>query len=152
MASFGKRVLAIFAVSAILGLVLSHPSTDTSSPAPPKRIVNVDIGDHCALGAAPVGPGGSWQIVEKDVEKVCAEGTSCRSGACNCDDLKDGTVMGMSADNEGKRNCRRIAGEKCTTDGDCFKDVQCKEGVCTCDKTKKDFHCVDKKTDVIILS
>jgi hypothetical protein len=32
---------------------------------------------HCVPGSAPTGPGGSWQIVEKDVEKICPAGTSC---------------------------------------------------------------------------
>ncbi|ODM99045.1 hypothetical protein Ocin01_07644 [Orchesella cincta] len=117
-----------------------------------KRIVNVDIGGHCSLGAAPVGPGGSWQVVEKDVEKVCAKGTSCRKGACNCDDLPDGTVTGLSSDAQGNRVCRNVAGQKCSSNNDCFEDVQCLQGVCTCDKTKKDFYCVDAKNDVYILA
>ncbi|CAL8085713.1 unnamed protein product [Orchesella dallaii] len=139
--------------SAAFGIILlvsfiALVSTDTIK----KRIVNVDIGGHCALGAAPVGPGGSWQVVEKDVEKVCAQGTTCRKGACNCDDLPDGTVTGLSSDAEGNRACRHVAGQKCAADGDCFQDVQCLEGVCTCDKSKKDFYCVDAKNDVYILS
>jgi hypothetical protein len=28
--------------------------------------------------AAPVGPGGSWQIVETNVVKTCPAGSSCR--------------------------------------------------------------------------
>lgn len=43
-----------------------------------KQIINVELGGHCALGAAPVGPGGSWQVVEKNVEKICPAGSSCR--------------------------------------------------------------------------
>jgi hypothetical protein len=42
------------------------------------KIVNVELGGHCSLGAAPVGPGGSWQVVEKGVKKVCPAGSSCR--------------------------------------------------------------------------
>lgn len=34
------------------------------------RTIQVGVGDHCALGAAPVGPGGSFQVVERGVSKV----------------------------------------------------------------------------------
>lgn len=136
------------ALAFVLGLAIVPELINAASV----KVVNVGIGDHCALGAAPVGPGGSWQIVEKDVKKVCADGTSCRNGACNCDDLPDGTVMGMSVDDQGNRACKRVAEQKCNKDGDCFQDVQCLKGVCTCDMTKKDFYCVDTKNDVTILA
>lgn len=136
------------AFTVVLAIVLEVKS------GPAITVKNVDIGEHCALGAAPVGPNGSWQIVEKNVQKICAPGSSCRKGACNCDNLGDGTVMGMSMsmDND-KRVCRRIAGQKCSRSADCFQGVDCVKGVCTCDKTKKnDFNCVDYKNDVTILA
>ncbi|CAL8085720.1 unnamed protein product [Orchesella dallaii] len=126
--------------------------TLVSSEPTKKKVVNVEIGGHCDLGAAPVGPGGSWQVVEKDVEKVCAKGSSCRTGACNCDDLRDGTVTGQSVNAQGNRVCKRVAGQKCSSDSQCFQDVKCLSGVCTCDKSKKDFDCVAAKNDITILA
>lgn len=116
------------------------------------RTLKVGVGGHCALGAAPVGPGGSFQVVERGVRKVCTRGTSCRSGACNCDNLSDGTVMGISVDSNGSRTCKRVAGQKCYHDSDCFQGVKCLGGTCTCDSSRRDTVCIDEKQDVVILA
>lgn len=116
------------------------------------RTLQVGVGDHCLPGAAPVGPGGSFQVVERGVKKVCAPGTSCRNGACNCDNLRDGTITGQSVDTNGNRSCKRVAGQRCSNNGDCFQDVQCIRGVCTCPTNKPDFYCVDQKNDIYILA
>lgn len=93
-----------------------------------------------------------------EVEYVCPPGTSCRNAACNCDDLPDNTVMGNSYNySSEKRECRRVAGQKCSVDSECFHYVQCVKGVCTCNETRKDedpsyqFYCVYTKNDAMIL-
>ncbi|CAL8085508.1 unnamed protein product [Orchesella dallaii] len=111
--------------------------------------VAVEVGEYCDLDSAPSGhKGSSWSVVEGAVEKQCPSGTTCRNGACNCDDLQDGTIMGISQDSNGGRVCRRVAGQKCSSDGECFQNVKCISNVCTC---PQDVHCQASKNDVYIL-
>lgn len=114
------------------------------------RVEIVGVGDYCAPSAAAIGPGGSFQVIPSNVRKVCVPGTSCRNGACNCDNFRDGTVTGFSVDFRGNRSCRRVAGQRCRVDGQCFNGVRCIRGVCTCDRRQRD-ECVTRKNDVFIL-
>lgn len=140
-----KSILfSVVAVSLSWSCLAEEKSSSTG-----KRIEHVEVGDHCDLASAPDSHhGGSWHVVEEDVEKVCAPGSSCRNGACNCDDLADGTLMGISQDQNGFRVCRRVAGQKCSADAECFQRVQCLEGICTC---PQDAHCQTSKNEVYIL-
>jgi len=116
-----------------------------------KRTENVEPGECCLPYGNPYGPGGAFLKVKNAVKKICAEGTSCRKGACNCDDLEDGTVMGLSYDpTEETRTCRRVAGQKCSKDDQCFQGVKCDKGVCTWDQDTETINRVDTKKDMTL--
>lgn len=137
-----------FGIKLLLVLLVGLCAT-VSGEGASKTVVQIEIGEHCDLASAPTEEdGSSWHVVEHGVEKVCSPGSSCRGGACNCDDLADGTMTGLSQDNEGTRVCRNLAGQKCSSDDECFKDVKCIKEVCTC---PEDVHCQSTKNDVYIL-
>lgn len=139
-------------IGALLPFAFTFHGISASALNREKTPIYVRVGGHCLPGAAPVGPNGSWQIVESNVTKICVAGTTCRFGACNCDNLTDGTVTGISRDYKDDWTCRRVAGQRCAKSEECFRDVSCVNGVCTCDESKPDFYCVDSKNDVFILS
>lgn len=103
--------------------------------------IYVDVAEDCSTVPAD----GFWKVFVKEFEKVCPPGTSCRETFCACDDLSDKTIMGHSHDENYVKVCRRIAGQHCSRDSECFKDVDCVKGVCTCDETKLFGECVNYK-------
>ncbi|ODM90972.1 hypothetical protein Ocin01_15712 [Orchesella cincta] len=131
----------LLSITSILIVLLHQAWSDAPQP--------VEVGEFCDLESGPTGPNGSsWGVIEGAQEKQCPPGTTCRTGACNCDDLSDGSVTGISQDSNGNRVCRKVAGQKCSSDGECFQDVKCISNICTC---PKDVHCQSKKNDVYIL-
>jgi len=67
-------------------------------------------------------------------------------GACNCDDLEDGTILNAALIVEmGQYECKRIEGQKCTKDSHCYPEVTCWKGICTC---SGEVACFDKKLDI----
>jgi len=124
-----------------------------SKPDPKKKVVQLQVGGFCGAAAAPTGPGGSWQGIESDTEKVCPVGSSCRTSACNCDDLPDGTIMSHSWDSvKEERTCKRIGGQKCEETSQCVAGAACVEGICTCDKNDKEIICPETKQDIVIMN
>jgi len=86
-----------------------------------------------------------------DPNDICPEGTECRNGACNCNDLPEGIVMSISVDNNGNSFCRRLVSEYCDHDEQCFVDVKCIDGRCQCEsKNFGEIECPSKKEDLVL--
>lgn len=72
MASY-HQYLAVAILLIVIAVAQSKPQQ------PPGKVINVEVGGHCSASAAPTGPGGSWQVIDKDTKKVCPPGTTCRT-------------------------------------------------------------------------
>jgi len=139
-------VRVIFGAIAVIAVIVIQ----TNAREVPNEYL--EVGGKCGSSASPTGPGGAWQVIDNGVKKICPAGTSCRSSACNCDNLPDGTITSQSWDYvKSERLCKRVGGQKCQETSQCMTGGECKQGICVCDKSKADNLCSDEKVDIIIL-
>jgi len=74
---------------------------------------NVGLGEFC--GGIPPHPKYFEQMSKTgavnapEIVYICPPRTCCRHGACNCDDLPDGSMIGSVLDAQGIRTCQKVA-------------------------------------------
>lgn len=67
---FDNQVIAVLLLGLCLSISAHHGHQHHDDEETTKKVVQIEVGEHCDLGAAPDSDGKSWHVVEHNVEKV----------------------------------------------------------------------------------